>query len=254
MGQKVNPKANRLGYIKDWDSRWFPAVKDAPALIVEDQKIRAYLRERLRFAAVSKIGIERAGSFLRVILHTARPGMVIGRKGADIEGLKTAIEAMTGKKTFVNVLEIKNPEADAQLVAEAIALQLEKRINHRRAMKRSIERARAQGVKGIKVMVSGRLGGSEIARFEWLREGRVPCTTFRADIDYGAAEARTTLGKIGVKVWIFKKEYFTKSKEDLVEELRKAKAQEFGQESQEGRIPLAALGAASPPVPGKPKT
>ncbi len=248
MGQKTNPKANRLGYIQDWDSRWFP-VKETPLLIVEDYRIRSIIRERLRYASVSKVVIERAGSFLRVVLHTARPGMVIGRKGADIENLKATIEAMSGRKTFVNVLEIKNPETDAQLVSEAIAIQLEKRINHRRAIKRAIERAMAQGAKGIKVMVGGRLGGAEIARREWLKEGRIPTSTFRADVEYGFSEAFTTMGKIGVKVWVFKKEYFTKSKEDLIAELKKSKAQEIAGGQQEG-IPLAQIGAPQS-VPAK---
>ncbi len=231
MGQKVPPKANRLGYIRDWDSRWFPG-KGTPALLVEDQEIRAELKERLKFAAVSKIVIERAGGFLRVLIHTARPGMIIGRRGADIENLKTLIEDRYHRKTFVNVVEVKSPEADAALVAESIAFQLERRINHRRAMKRSIERARSQGVAGIKIMCSGRLGGAEIARYECLKEGRIPTSTFRADIDYGFCEANTVMGKIGVKVWVFKKEYFTKSKEDLVNELKKTKAEEAGLEGE----------------------
>lgn len=247
MGQKVHPKATRLGYIKDWDSRWFP-MKGAPKLLVEDQEIRAMLRDRLKFAAVSKIVIERAGSFLRVVIHTARPGMVIGRRGSDIENLKTLIEDRCRRKTFINVVEVKSPEADASLVAESIAFQLERRINHRRAMKRAIERAVAQGVAGIKVMCSGRLGGAEIARFECLKEGRVPASTFRADIDYGFCEANTVMGKIGVKVWIFKKEYFTKSKEDLVMELRKAKAQETGEGEPTGPEPVA----AAPTFPNAP--
>ncbi|MBI4064058.1 MAG: 30S ribosomal protein S3 [Elusimicrobia bacterium] len=225
MGQKVHPKATRLGYIQDWDSRWFP-LRHAPQLLEEDETIRRLIAQRFPFASVSKVVIERAGNFLRVILHTARPGMVIGRRGADIEGLKALLEERTGRKTFVNVLEVKNPELDATLVARGIVFQLERRINHRRAIKRAIERTMAQGAGGIKIAVSGRLGGAEIARFEWLKEGRVPTSTFRADVSYGSAEAMTVMGKIGVKVWIFKKEYFTKTKEELVEELKKVKAQE----------------------------
>ncbi|MBI2070892.1 MAG: 30S ribosomal protein S3 [Elusimicrobia bacterium] len=250
MGQKVPPKATRLGYIQDWDSRWFP-LRNAPALIVEDAMIRRVVAERFKHASISKVVIERAGSFLRVILHTARPGMVIGRRGADIESFKSLLEERTGRKTFVNVLEIKYPELDAALVAESIAFQLERRVNHRRAVKRAIERGMAQGASGIKVMVSGRLGGAEIARFEWHKEGRVPTSTFRADVTYGTAEAFTVSGKIGVKVWIFKKEYFTKSKEDLVNEIKKAKAQETGMTQEEG-IPMVALGsptAAPKPTP-----
>lgn len=249
MGQKVNPKACRLGYIVNWDSRWFP-TREAPYLLEEDQKIRRMVRERLKMAAISKVIIERAGSFLRVVLHTARPGMVIGRRGVDIENLKTAIEQMTSKKTFVNVVEVKSPEVDAVLVAESIALQLEKRIHHRRAIKRAMERSMASGAGGIKIAVSGRLGGAEIARYEWLKEGRVPTSTLRADVDYGQREAHMSYGKIGVKVWIFKKEYFTKSREELVGELKKEKAAEEGT----GGIPLGGLGAglpASPVVKGK---
>jgi len=225
MGQKVPPLSTRLGYIQEWDSRWFP-LRQAPKLLKEDIEIRRLIMQRFPYASVSKIAIERAGNFLRVILHTARPGMVIGRRGADIENLKIFLEERTGRKTFVNVLEIKNPELDAVLVAQSIAFQLERRVHHRRAMKRAIERTMAAGAGGIKVMVSGRLGGAEIARFECLKEGRVPTSTFRADVVYGAIEAHTVMGKIGVKVWIFKKEYFTKSREELVEELRKAKSQE----------------------------
>ena len=224
MGQKVHPKANRLGYIKDWDSRWF-SLRDMPALIGEDFNIRCFVKERLRMAAVSRIVIERAGSYLRVNIHTARPGIVIGKKGSDIESIRETLEALTGRKVFVNVLEVKQPELDAQLVAEAVAFQLERRINHRRAMKRAIERSLSAGALGVRIRVSGRLGGAEIARKEWLREGRVPLHTFRGDIDYGFTEASTTMGKIGVKVWIFRKEYFSKSREDLLAEVRKQQEQ-----------------------------
>lgn len=249
MGQKVNPLANRLGYIRDWDSRWFP-VRETPRLLEEDYKIRQFVKARLKYAAVSRIVIERAGSFLRIILHTARPGMVIGRRGVDIDNLKNAIETMTARKTFVNVLEIKNPEIDANLVAEGIALQLERRVHHRRAVKRAIERAVGQGAGGIKIKVKGRLGGNEIARYEWLKEGRIPTSTFRADVDYGFCEAHTAMGRIGVKVWIFKKEYFTKSREDLIMELKKTKAQEYGVTEEPQGLKEQIKEAARKPVAG----
>lgn len=217
MGQKVNPKGIRLGYIRDWDSKWFN-LKEMPDFIEEDHKIRHYLKQKLHLAAVSRICIERAGKYLRVNIYTARPGIVIGKGGQGIENLRTDLEEMTGRKTFVNVMEIKRPEMDAQLVAEGIALQLEKQISYRRAMKRSIEKTMAAGAQGIKIMVSGRLGGSEIARREWLKEGRIPLQTFRADIDYGFAEAFTTMGQIGVKAWIFKRELFKKTEKELLEE------------------------------------
>jgi small subunit ribosomal protein S3 len=219
MGHKVHPKSVRLGYIKDWDSKWFN-LKEMPDFIEEDRRIRATLKEKLKLASVSKIGIERPGNYLRVNIYTARPGIVIGKGGQGIENLRKEIENMTAKKTFVNVMEIKRPETDAQLAAEGIAFQLERQIAFRRAMKKTIEKAMAAGAQGIKVMVSGRLGGAEIARTEWLKEGRVPLQTFRADIDYGFTEAYTTMGQIGVKVWIFKKEYFKKTAKELLEEAK----------------------------------
>ncbi|MBN1824178.1 MAG: 30S ribosomal protein S3 [Endomicrobiales bacterium] len=219
MGQKIHPKSVRLGYIKDWDSKWFN-LKEMPDLIEEDQRIRRYLKDKLYLAAVSKIGIDRAGKYLRVNLFTARPGIVIGKGGQGIENLKTELEQITGRKAFVNVMEIKKPEIDAQLCAESIAMQLEKQISYRRAMKRVIEKAMSSGAQGIKIMVSGRLGGAEIARREWLREGRIPLQTFRADIDYGFAEAFTTMGQIGCKVWIFKKELYKKTEKELLEEAK----------------------------------
>lgn len=221
MGQKVPPRALRLGYIEEWSSKWFASFREYPILVEEDWQVRRYLKGKLKLAAVSRIGIERPGNkFLRVNIYTARPGIIIGRRGVDIENLRRDIEEMTGRRTMINVFEIKQPELDAQLVAESIALQLEKRISYRRAMKRAIERAMASGALGIKVAVGGRLGGAEIARSEWLREGRIPLHTFRALIDYGFSEAICTYGKIGVKVWIFKKELFKKSKEDLLEEVK----------------------------------
>ncbi|MCL2334520.1 MAG: 30S ribosomal protein S3 [Endomicrobia bacterium] len=219
MGHKVHPKSVRLGYIKDWESKWFN-LKEMPEFIEEDRRIRAYLKDKLKLASVSKIGIERPGTYLRVNIYTARPGIVIGKGGQGIENLRKEVEGMTSRKTFVNVMEIKRPEVDAQLAAEGIAFQLEKQIAFRRAMKKTIEKAMAAGAQGIKVMVAGRLGGAEIARTEWLKEGRVPLQTFRADIDYGFTEAYTTMGQIGVKVWIFKKEHFKKTTKELLEEAK----------------------------------
>jgi small subunit ribosomal protein S3 len=214
MGNKIHPKSVRLGYIQDWESKWF-SMREMPALIGEDFKIRKLIKERFRLAAVSWIGIERAGSYLRVNIHTARPGVVIGKRGADIESVRTKVEKLTKCKTYINVMEIKQPELDARLVGEAIAMQLERRINHRRAIRRALERTMQSGALGIKVQIKGRLNGAEIARREWSREGRVPLHTFSADVDYGLTEARTTAGQIGVQVWIFKKMLFAKSTKEL---------------------------------------
>lgn len=219
MGNKVHPNSVRLGYIRDWESKWFN-LKEMPNFIEEDWRIRVYLKNKLKLASVSKIGIERQGSLLRVNIYTARPGIVIGKGGQGIENLKKELEIMTSKKTVVNIMEIKNPEIDAQLAAESIAFQLERQIAFRRAMKKTIERAMSAGAQGIKVMVSGRIGGADIARTEWLKEGRIPLQTFRADIDYGFAESYTTMGQIGVKVWIFKKELFKKTTKELFEEAK----------------------------------
>src|SRR5271170_1319707 len=219
MGNKTHPNALRLGYIHDWQSKWF-SLRDMPALIGEDFKIRNLVKNTFKQAAVSWVGIERAGSYLRVNIHTARPGVVIGKKGADIEAIRSQIENMTQRKTFINVMEIKEPELDSRLVAEAIAVQLEKRIAYRRAMRRAMERTMQSGALGIKVMVGGRLNGGEIARREWMREGRVPLHTYAADVDYGTAEAFTTAGLIGVKVWIFKKQLFVKSPKELLQQAK----------------------------------
>jgi small subunit ribosomal protein S3 len=219
MGHKTHPKSLRLGYIKDWESKWFN-LKEMSNFIEEDYRVRVYLKNKLKLASVSKIIIERPGKYLRVNIYTSRPGIVIGKGGQGIESLRKEVESMTMKKTFVNVMEIKKVEIDAQLAAESIAFQLEKQIAFRRAMKKTIEKAMAAGGQGIKVMVSGRLGGAEIARTEWLKEGRVPLQTFRADIDYGFSEAYTTMGQIGVKVWIFKKEFFKKTVKKLPEEAK----------------------------------
>jgi len=223
MGNKTNPNALRLGYIHDWQSKWF-SIKDAPTLIGEDFKIRNIVRKTFKAAAVSWVGIERTGTFLRVFIHTARPGVVIGKKGADIESLRKQVEAISQRQTRVNVVEIKDPELDSRLVAESIAAQLEKRIAHRRAMKRAMERTLQSGALGIKVMVSGRINGAEISRREWNREGRVPLHTYAADVDYGTAEAMTSAGLIGVKVWIFKKQHFVKSFKELQQMAKKEAA------------------------------
>ena len=248
MGQKIHPKSVRLGYIQDWESKWF-SPREIPALIGEDFKIRNLVKTRFRTAAVSWVGIERAGSYLRVNIHTARPGVVIGKKGVDIESLRSAIEGITSRKTFINVMEIKEPELDARLVAEAIALQLEKRIAHRRAIKRAMERTMQAGALGIKVQAGGRLGGSEIARREWQREGRVPLHTFCADIDYGTAEAHTMMGLIGVKCWIFKKQLFAKSMKELLAAAKKAEAAAVKPVLLEKPAPTMELAPAEEAVP-----
>jgi len=251
MGQKIHPKACRLGYIQDWESRWL-SLRDMPALIGEDYRIRTLVKERFRLAAVSWVGIERTGSYLRINIHTARPGVVIGKRGADIESVRNSIEKITSSKTFINVMEIKEPELDARLVAEAIALQLEKRIAHRRAIKRAMERTMQAGALGIKVQVGGRLGGSEIARREWMREGRVPLHTFSADIDYGFAEAHTTMGLIGCKVWIFKKQHFIKSPKEMLSAAKKEDSNVVQTIAIEKVKPAAAAVATAAPAKAAP--
>jgi len=212
LGQKVHPIGFRLGIYKNWDSRWF-AKKDYGKYVIEDYRIRQYIKKKLFHAGISKIEIERAANKIRIIIHTARPGMVIGRRGADIERLRSEIEKMvTNKSVFIDIQEVKRPELDAQLVAENIALQLVRRVPFRRAMKKAVTAALKFGAEGIKVMCSGRLGGAEMARKEWYREGRLPLNTLRADIDYGFAEAFTTYGVIGVKVWILKGEILPEKK------------------------------------------
>ena len=204
MGQKVNPHGLRVGVIKDWDSRWFSKDEEFGDTLVSDYKLRKYLKEKLYAAGVPKIEIERVGGRVRVIIHCAKPGMIIGRGGQEIEKLRTDIEDFLGiKGVSVNVNEVKNPDLDAQLVAESIAGQLERRISFRRAMKLAIGRTMRLGARGIKIAVSGRLGGAEIARTEHYHEGTIPLQTLRADIDYGFAEAKTTYGRIGIKVWIY---------------------------------------------------
>jgi len=205
MGQKVNPIGLRVGINRTWDSRWY-ADHDYANLLHEDLVIRDYLKKRLTQAGVSKIVIERPAKKARITIHTARPGVVIGKKGQDIEKLRAKMQQMTGNEVHLNIVEIRKPELDAQLVAENIAQQLERRVAFRRAMKRAVQNAMRLGALGIRINCGGRLGGAEIARTEWYREGRVPLHTLRADVDYGTATARTTYGTCGVKVWIFKGE------------------------------------------------
>ena len=205
MGQKVNPHGLRVGVIKDWDSRWY-AEADFADNLVEDYEIRTFLKKKLYSAGVSKIEIERASDRVKIIIFTAKPGIVIGKGGAEIEKLKAEVQKMTAKKLFIDIKEVKRPDRDAQLVAENIAAQLENRVSFRRAMKSTMQRTMKAGAKGIKTQCAGRLGGAEIARTEHYHEGTIPLQTLRADIDYGFAEADTTYGKIGVKVWIYKGE------------------------------------------------
>lgn len=205
MGQKVHPIGFRLGYTKFWSSKWY-AEREYQTLLHEDIKVRKLVKQKLFHAGVSRVEIERSAQTAKVNIYTARPGIIIGRKGAEVEKLKKDLEALTGKQIYINILEVKKPEIEAQLVAENIALQLEKRIAFRRAMKKSVASAQRFGAQGIKIRCSGRLAGSEIARSEWYKEGRVPLHTLRADIDYGFTEAKTTYGQIGIKVWIYKGE------------------------------------------------
>lgn len=202
MGQKTNPIGNRLGIIRTWESRWF-LKKGYQHQLLEDLEVRKSIKKKLFHAGVSRIEIERPGQKLKVIIHTARPGIIIGKKGAEVEKLKKELEDATKKQVAIDIKEIRKPEVDAQLVSENIALQLEKRVAFRRALKRAVASAVRFGALGIKVQCSGRLAGAEIARTEWYREGRVPLSTFRANIDYGFAEARTTFGAIGIKVWLY---------------------------------------------------
>ena len=213
MGQKVHPRGFRLGVIESSDSKWF-ARRDYAELLHEDLKLRKFLKERLYHAGISKVEIERAANKAKINIYTARPGIVIGKKGAEIEKLKSELGKLTPKETFINIHEVRRPDLDAQLVAENVALQLERRVAFRRAMKEAVSRGMRMGAQGIKVHCSGRIGGAEIARSEWYREGRVPLHTLRADISYGFAEAKTTYGVIGVKVWIFRGEILTRHEED----------------------------------------
>jgi small subunit ribosomal protein S3 len=212
MGQKVHPKGFRLGVTEQWDSRWF-ARRDYPGLLHEDLRLRRFLKQRLYHAGISKIEIERAASKAKINIFTARPGIVIGKKGAEIEKLKTELGRLTKREAFINIHEVRRPDVDAQLVAENVALQLERRVAFRRAMKEAVGRAMRMGAQGVRIQCAGRLGGAEIARREWYREGRVPLHTLRADISYGFAEAKTTYGVIGIKAWIFRGELLTREEE-----------------------------------------
>src|SRR3982751_802630 len=211
MGQKVHPYGFRLGYTKPWKSRWI-SVRDYSKLLLEDVKLKAELREKLKSAGVSAIEIERPGNKLRIIIKTAPPGIIIGRKGAEIDKLKIELQKRTAREVFIDIQEVHKPELDAQLVSEAIALQLEKRVGFRRAMRKSVDSAQRFGCKGIKVRVGGRLNGAEIARTEWYLQGRLPLHTLRADIDYGFTEAHTTYGIIGIKCWVYKGEILPQKK------------------------------------------
>ncbi|MBK1648111.1 30S ribosomal protein S3 [Rhabdochromatium marinum] len=208
MGQKVHPIGIRLGIVKDWTSKWYASSKDYPELLNKDLEVRAFLKKRLANASVSRIQIDRPAKNAHITVHTARPGVVIGKKGEDIDKLRGVVSAMMGIPVHISIEEIRKPELDAQLVAEGIAQQLERRIMFRRAMKRAVQNSMRVGAEGIRVNIAGRLNGAEIARSEWYREGRVPLHTLRADIDYGFAEAKTTYGILGVKTWIFRGEVF----------------------------------------------
>ena len=212
MGQKVNPNGFRVGVIRDWNTRWYASKKDFSDYLVEDRKIRDHLKKVHYSAGVSKIDIERAANKVTVSIHTARPGMLIGKGGVGVEAIRADVSKLIGKPVNVNIMEIRNPDTNAQLVAENIAAQLEKRISFRRAMKQAMQRSMKAGAKGIKLMCSGRLGGAEIARSEGYHDGSIPLQTMRADIEYGFAEAHTTYGRIGCKVWIYKGEVLSKQK------------------------------------------
>jgi len=233
MGQKVNPIGMRLQVNRTWDSRWYADTKDYGDLLLEDIKIRDFIKEEAKQAGISKVIIERPHKKCRVTIHTARPGVIIGKKGADIEVLRKKIAKMTDSELHLNIVEVRKPELDAQLVAESIAQQLERRVSFRRAMKRAAQNAMRMGALGIRVNVAGRLGGAEIARTEWTREGRVPLHTLRADIDYAIAEAKTAYGIIGIKVWIYKGE--------ILEHDPSAHDRKL-QELQEGPAPRGAMG------------
>ncbi len=212
MGQKVNPLGLRIGIIKDWEGKWFADKRNYAGLLHEDIKVRKFIKKKLFAAGISRITIERAANRVKVSIHTAKPGIVIGRGGSEVENLRKQLEKLTGKQVSVNIVEIKVPELDAQLVAENVAAQLEKRIAFRRAMKQAVSRSMKMGAKGIKIACGGRLAGAEIARSEWYSEGKVPLHTLRADIEYGVTEANTTYGKIGIKVWIYKGEVLPAAK------------------------------------------
>jgi small subunit ribosomal protein S3 len=212
VGQKVHPKGFRIGIIRDWDSNWY-ADRDYTDLLHEDYRIRTYIKDKFYAAGISRVEVQRTGNRLRITIHTAKPGIIIGRGGNEVEMLKDHLTNMTGKNVNINIQEIKKPELDSQIVAENVAQQLEKRVSFRRAMKQTVSRTMRSGAVGIRIAISGRLGGAEIARTEWYAEGKVPLHTLRADIDYGFAEANTTYGKIGIKVWINRGEILPAAKQ-----------------------------------------
>ena len=254
MGQKVNPHGLRVGVIKNWDSRWFVNSKEFGDTIVSDYKIREYVKNKLQGAGVPRIEIERDSARVRVFIQCAKPGVVIGFHGAEIEKLRAELEAMVGRPVVVNVIEIKNPDVNAQLVAESIAAQLEKRVSFRRAMKLAIGRTMRLGAKGIKVSCSGRLGGAEIARSEHYHEGTIPLQTLRADIDYGFWEANTTYGKIGVKVWIYKGEVLNevnRPSANAPKERRNDRRDNRNNGERRGRRPEGARGERAPREGGR---
>jgi small subunit ribosomal protein S3 len=226
MGQKVNPIGLRLGVNRTWDSRWYAGDRDFAKLLHEDIRIREHLEKKLSAAGISKIVIERPAKKARVTIHSARPGVIIGKKGADIDKLRKEISSMTGSEVHLNIVEVRKPEIDAKLIAENIAQQLERRVAFRRAMKRAVQSAMRLGAKGIRINCGGRLGGAEIARMEWYREGRVPLHTLRADIDYGEAQAKTAYGICGVKVWVFKGEIL--AHDPMASEKRALESQQGG--------------------------
>ncbi|KAA0207088.1 30S ribosomal protein S3 [bacterium] len=261
MGQKIHPTGFRLSVTRNWSSRWYANSKSFPQMLNEDIEVRDYLKKKLAHASVGRVVIERPAKNARITVYSARPGVVIGKKGEDIEHLKADLQKIMGVQVHVNIEEIRKPETDAQLIADSIAQQLEKRIMFRRAMKRAMQNAMRLGAQGIKIMSSGRLNGAEIARREWYREGRVPLHTLRADIDYGTSEAKTTYGIIGIKVWVFKGETMARNEQPAVapegapaeepaKKLRKAPARPAAKAEGEGE----AKPAAKPRTPRKPAT
>lgn len=261
MGQKIHPTGFRLSVTRNWSSRWYANSKSFPQMLNEDIEVRDYLKKKLAHASVGRVVIERPAKNARITVYSARPGVVIGKKGEDIEHLKADLQKIMGVQVHVNIEEIRKPETDAQLIADSIAQQLEKRIMFRRAMKRAMQNAMRLGAQGIKIMSSGRLNGAEIARREWYREGRVPLHTLRADIDYGTSEAKTTYGIIGIKVWVFKGETMARNEQPAVaqegapaeepaKKLRKAPARPAARAEGEGETKPA----AKPRTPRKPAT
>ncbi len=259
MGQKIHPTGFRLAVTRNWSSRWFAATRDFPKMLKEDVEVRDFLKKKLAHASVGRIVIERPAKNARVTVFSARPGVVIGKKGEDIENLKAELQRKMGVPVHVNIEEIRKPEVDAQLIADSIAQQLEKRIMFRRAMKRAMQNAMRLGAQGIKIMSSGRLNGAEIARTEWYREGRVPLHTLRADIDYGTSEAKTTYGVIGIKVWVFKGEIMSRNEapaaapEPAAEEPRKAATKRPAAKKAEGADGEAKSAARRPAAAKKPE-